>query len=213
MNIKPEEAMVATGVARTSTSPEFASALRSASEWFAGIERPRLAAEHPTSSATSSDDCVLKEIAVPHGGSESTALISAAARASLQSRKKDQRVQAWLSGHAKPHGNEREQRKLQVRDRHLRTRGKAIQRDIAALMSRFAGDFGPKPRRWLEVLGLLLAFKLDRENITALGIYDTVKLNLVTAGAALDGEMEPIIGDLPDAEVEQRLGMSPGNRG
>jgi hypothetical protein len=104
-------------------------------------------------------------------------------------------------------------RKLQVRERHLSAWGKAIQRDIAALMGRLAGDFGSKPRREFGGFRPLLVFKLDGENITAVGIYDTIKLNFVAAGAALDGEMQPIIGDLPDAEVEQRLGMSPGNRG
>src|SRR5215213_5398960 len=64
MNIKPEEAMVASGVARTSTSPEFASALRSASEWFAAsssLGSPQSIQHHLRRARL---DCVLKEIAV-----------------------------------------------------------------------------------------------------------------------------------------------------
>ena len=83
---------------------------------------------------------------------------------------------------------------------------------MAPLVSILIGHLRPKPKRDLKRLCLLLVAKLDSHDIKMAWVIDPGKQRLLIRGA-WERHMELIIGDLPDAEVKQRLGMSPRERG
>src|SRR5215210_6035201 len=83
---------------------------------------------------------------------------------------------------------------------------------MAPLVSILIGHLRSKPQRDLKRLCLVLIVELDGDHIAMARMIDPGKQGLLLRGA-WDWHMELVIGDRPNAEVKQRLGMSPRERG
>jgi hypothetical protein len=82
---------------------------------------------------------------------------------------------------------------------------------MAPLIDMLIAHLRSKPQRDLKGFCLLLIVKLDGDHIAMARVIDPGKQDLLIRGA-WERHAEFIIGDLPDAEVKQRFGMSPRER-
>jgi hypothetical protein len=83
---------------------------------------------------------------------------------------------------------------------------------MAPLVSILIGHLRPKPKRNLKGLCPVLIVELDGDHIAMARVIDPIKQCPLTT-FVWERYAELVIGDLSDAEIKQRLGVSPRERG
>ena len=83
---------------------------------------------------------------------------------------------------------------------------------MAPLVSILIGHLRPKPKRDLKGLCPVLIVELDGDHIAMARVIDPIKQRPLIR-SVWERHAELVIGDLSDAEIKQRFGVSPRERG